>query len=83
VMPKTWSASDARTNFAELLNEAAAGQIQTIERRDGSEFVLISKHLFMTSRPSLAEHLANLDTGLNERESEDWLQAMRDAQGKD
>jgi len=82
-MSKTWSVSDARANFADLLNEAAAGQVQTIERRDGSAFVLVSKDLFMTSRPSLAEHLANLDTGLDEQETEAWLQAMRDAQGKD
>jgi prevent-host-death family protein len=82
-VPKTWSASDARANFADLLNEAASGEVQTIERRDGSEFVLVSKQMFMTSRPSLAHYLADLDTGLNEQESEEWLQAMRDASGKD
>jgi prevent-host-death family protein len=82
-MSKIWSVSDARANFADLLNEAAAGQVQTIERRDGSEFVLVSKQVFISSRPSLAQYLANLDTGLNEQESEEWLQAMRDASGKD
>ena len=83
-MPRTWSASDARANFSTLLDEAAAGQIQRIARqRDGAEFVLVSKQLFMSRRPSLAEHLANLDTGLDDEESEAWLQTMRDAQGKD
>jgi prevent-host-death family protein len=82
-MSKVWSATDARANFADLLNEAAAGQIQQIERRDGAEFVLVSKRLFMASRPSLAEYLANLDTGIDEKQSAEWLEAMQDAQGKD
>jgi prevent-host-death family protein len=82
-MSKIWSATEARANFAELLNEAAAGQIQQIERRDGAEFVLVSKQLFIATRPGLAEHLADLNTGLDEQQSEAWLQAMRDAQGKD
>ncbi|MFL5287593.1 MAG: type II toxin-antitoxin system prevent-host-death family antitoxin [Rhodopila sp.] len=82
-MSKVWSATDARANFAELLNEAAAGQIQQIERRDGATFVLVSKKLFVAARPSLAEYLANLDTGLDEQQSKEWLEAMRDAQGKD
>lgn len=82
-MPRIWSATDARAHFSTLLDEAAAGHIQQITRRDGAEFVLVSKRLFLSSRPGLAEALANLDSGLNEQDSEDWLQAMRDAQGKD
>jgi hypothetical protein len=82
-MPKSWSVSDARANFSTLLDDAAAGQIQQIERqRDGAEFVLISKQLFLASRPKLAQYLAELDTGLTENESEEWLEVMRIAQGK-
>jgi hypothetical protein len=82
-MLRTWSASDACANFSTLLDDAAAGQIQQIMRqRDGAEFILVSKQLFMASRPSLAQYLAELDTGLDETESEAWLQAMRTAQGK-
>ena len=33
-------------------------------------------------RPNLAVYLAGLDTGLSEEDSEDWLQAVSDAQGK-
>jgi hypothetical protein len=82
-MSKIWSASDARANFASLLNDAASGQVQTIERRDGTEFVVVAKQQFMKSRPSLAAYLADLDTGLSEQASDEWLQAMKDAQGKD
>ena len=82
-MPRSWSASDARANFSTLLDDAAAGQIQQIERqRDGAEFILVSKQLFMASRPSLAQYLAELDAGLTEKDSEEWLQVMRTAQGK-
>lgn len=81
-MSKVWSATDARANFADLLNEAAAGQIQQIERRDGAKFVLVSEGLFVASRPSLADYLASLDTGLDEKQSAEWLEAMQDAQGK-
>lgn len=82
-MPRPWSASEARAKFSNLLDEAAVGQIIQIERQsDGAEFVLISKDLFMASRPSLAQYLADLDTGLDEAESEEWLESMREAQGK-
>ncbi len=82
-MSKVWSATDARAHFADLLNQAAAGEIQQIERRDGAKFVLVSQALFVASRPSLAAYLAGLDTGLDETQSVAWLEAMRDAQGKD
>ncbi len=82
-MPRSWSASDARANFSTLLDDAAAGQIQQIERqRDGAEFILVSKQLFMASRPNLAQYLAELDTGLTGDEAEEWLEVMRTAQGK-
>ncbi|HIJ61188.1 MAG TPA: hypothetical protein HPQ04_00705 [Rhodospirillaceae bacterium] len=82
-MSRQWSSSEARANFSNLLNDAAVGQIIQIERQsDGAEFVLVSKELFLSSRPSLAQYLADLDTGLGEDDSEQWLQAMRDAQGK-
>ena len=82
-MSRQWSASEARANFSNLLDDAAVGQIIRIERQsDGAEFILVSKELFLSSRPSLAQYLADLDTGLSEEESEEWVQAMRDAQGK-
>ncbi len=82
-MSKQWSSSEARANFSSLLDDAAIGQIVQIDRQsDGAEFVLLSKELFISSRPRLAQYLADLDTGLDDAESEQWLQAMRNAQGK-
>jgi len=82
-MSRHWSASEARANFSNLLDDAAVGQVIQIERQsDGTEFVLLSKNLFLSSRPSLARYLADLDTGLDDEESAQWLQAMRDAQGQ-
>ncbi len=81
-MPKKWSASEARANFSDLLDAASAGNIVQIDRQsDGAGFVLISRELFMSSRPSLARYLADLDTGLSEADSEEWLQAMAEARG--
>ena len=82
-MSRQWSSSEARANFSNLLDDAAVGQIVQIARKsDGAEFVLVSKELFLSSRPGLAQYLADLDTGLDEEGSEQWLQAMREAQGK-
>ena len=82
-MTKRWSASEARANLSDLLDNASAGQIVQIDRlSDGAEFVLISRELFMSSRPGLARYLADLDTGLTEKESEEWLHAMAEARGR-
>ncbi len=81
-MRDVWSATDARANFATLLDAAQSG-VQRIERRDGSEFVLVSKEIFAASRASLAEHLINSDLNLDEQQSNEWMEVMAEVQGKD
>jgi hypothetical protein len=61
----------------------AFGADPAVESREGCGSLPSCGQSAMTSRLSLAQYLANLDTGLNEQESEAWLQAMRDACGKD
>jgi hypothetical protein len=81
-MGKMWSASEARAKFSDVLDNASSGQIVQIERQsDGAEFVLMSRDLFMSSRPSLAHFLAKLDTGLSEEQTDVWLETMREVRG--
>ena len=74
---KTYTYSEARQHFAELLDEARCdGQVQ-IRRRDGQLFVL---------QPATQERspldVPGVDTGLSAGDSAAWLREEREASAR-
>lgn len=58
IPPRTWSAKEARENFADVLDAAERGAPQRISRRGKAAFVLVSEADWVKSQPAIAEAAA-------------------------
>ena len=58
-----WQSSEARANFAKLVDRAAAGSPQVIRHRGGAEVLMVSRATFENERPTLKEYLLRGGTG--------------------
>jgi prevent-host-death family protein len=74
-MAKAWQAAEARHRFTELMNAAAHGEPQFVERRDGTAVVVVSREYFERTRPTLKDVL--LSQGFAE-DDDAFDQALRD-----
>lgn len=54
---RIWQASEARSNFAEMVDQALTGAPQVIRKRSGEEVVLLSRASFELMKPSLKDYL--------------------------
>jgi prevent-host-death family protein len=53
----SWNASRAKGHLAEIIDAAAEGQPQFIDRRDGTGVVVVSRAYFERTRPNLKTFL--------------------------
>lgn len=77
-----WQAAQARHQFSDLLDRAAAREPQIVRRRDGTEVVMISRNAYEEVRPRLGEYLLTHGyADLDDPEERILEQALQVAQG--
>jgi prevent-host-death family protein len=73
-----WQASNARLRFSQIVDAAVAGQPQFIQRRDGTEVVVVSRDYYDKTRPNLKTVLLEERyTGAGEDEFDAILREIR------
>jgi hypothetical protein len=70
-----WQASEARSNFASVMEGALSGVPQVIRHRSGAEVVVVARAVFENERPSLKDYLLTRGTAEEGRSLADFLES--------